>query len=73
MIIDCQACPVRDIHCDDCMVPALLAPLDSALPLDRAERAAVTRLVEAGLVSASQAAGAQARREPWSLHVRAVG
>jgi hypothetical protein len=23
MLVDCQACPVRDVHCADCMVTAL--------------------------------------------------
>lgn len=73
MIIDCQTCPVRGLQCDDCMVPALLAPLDARLPLDQAERAAVTRFVEAGLVSAAAAASMHARREPWADHARAVG
>ena len=73
MIIECQSCPVRDLHCADCMVTALLAPQAAQLPLDASERAAVTRLVEAGLVDAQQAASASARREPWAAHVRAVG
>jgi len=73
VIIDCQTCPVRDVHCGECIVPALLAPETAELGLDAAERAAVTRFVEAGLVSAHDAAGLQARREPWATHVRAVG
>lgn len=73
MIIDCQSCPVRELHCDDCMVTALLAPQGSTLPLDAAERAAVDRLLGAGLVSVQQAVTATARREPWAAHVRAVG
>jgi hypothetical protein len=73
MIIDCHSCPVRDVHCDDCMVTALLSPQGVELPLDPTERAAVTRFVAAGLVSPQQAAGATARREPWSLHTSAVG
>jgi hypothetical protein len=73
VIIDCQTCPVRDLHCADCMVPALLAFQDAQLPLDAAERAAVTRFVEAGLVSVPEASSAQARREPWGAHTRAVG
>jgi len=73
VIIDCQTCPVRDLHCDECIVPAMLAPLDAAIPLDRAERAAVSRFVSAGLVSAQQATALEARREPWSTHVEAVG
>jgi hypothetical protein len=73
VIIDCQTCPVRDLHCADCMVPALLTPGTGELGLDAAERAAVTRFVEAGLVSAHEAAGLEARREPWATHARAVG
>jgi hypothetical protein len=73
VIIDCQTCPVRELHCADCMVPALLAPETGELGLDAAERNAVTRFVEAGLLSASEAAGLHARREPWATHVRAVG
>jgi hypothetical protein len=76
MIIDCQSCPVRDLHCDDCMVTALVAlesPRVDELVLDAAERVAVSRLAAAGLVSAQTAAEARARREPWARHVRAVG
>lgn len=73
MFIDCQSCPVRELHCDDCMVTALLAPAGSELPVDAAERAAVRRFVEAGLVSAHEGSSVTARREPWATHVRAVG
>ena len=78
MIIDCQNCPVRDLHCADCMVTAMLVPqraeLQGAeLPLDAAERSAVARFAEAGLVSAHEATSVTARREPWAAHVRAVG
>jgi hypothetical protein len=73
MIIDCQSCPVRDLHCDDCMVTALLTPASAELSLDSAERLAVTRFAAAGLVSAQEASGVTARREPWGAHVRAVG
>jgi hypothetical protein len=73
MIIDCQSCPVKDVHCDDCMVTALLAPQGAQLSLDPAERSAVTRFVAAGLVSAQEAASVSARREPWAAHATAVG
>ena len=73
MIIDCQTCPVRDLHCSDCMVTTLLVPASGELPLDGPERAAVTRFVEAGLVSALEATSARAQREPWEVHRRAVG
>lgn len=72
MIIDCKTCPVRDLHCDDCMVTALLAPHTADVPLDPAERAAVTLFVGSGLVSPEEASGLRARREPWD-GVRAVG
>ena len=73
MIIDCQSCPVRDLHCADCMVTALLVPASGELLLDGPERAAVTHLVEAGLVSSHEATAVRARREPWEVHRRAVG
>ena len=73
MIIDCQTCPVRDLHCDDCMVTALAAPQGAELPLDVAERAAVSRFVGAGLVSAQAAAELTSHREPWARHASAVG
>ena len=57
MIIDCQSCPVRDLHCGDCMVTALLEPPTADLPLDAAERAAVTRFAASGLVAAEAAVG----------------
>jgi hypothetical protein len=73
MIIDCQSCPVRDTHCADCMVTALLAPGAAELCLDAVERAAVGRFVAAGLVAPEEGARVRARREPWEAHVRAVG
>ena len=72
VIIDCTACPVRDLHCGDCMVTALLEPPTADLPLDPGERAAVTLFVASGLVTPQEAAGLRARREPWG-GVRAVG
>jgi hypothetical protein len=72
VIIDCTACPVRERHCGDCMVTALLEPPTADLPLDAAERAAVTLFVASGLVATEDAAGLRARREPWD-GVRAVG
>lgn len=72
VIIDCTSCPVRELHCGDCMVTALLEPPTSELPLDASERAAVTLFVASGLVTPQEAAGLHARREPWD-GVRAVG
>jgi hypothetical protein len=58
MIIDCQTCEVREIHCADCVVTALLGhePVFEDLPsdlldLDAAEQTALGVLAESGLVS----------------------
>ncbi len=50
MVIDCQSCPVREIHCADCMVTALgrVHPLD-AQPLDAPLPGRPTLLPEPGL------------------------
>lgn len=77
MTVECRTCPVRELHCGDCMVPVLLdltAPAlrpDSAL--DQQERAAVTRLVEAGLVSPEAAARARAVVATAGSHAPAPG
>lgn len=72
MIIDCSTCPGRGRHCDGCMVTALVEPPVAALPLDAAERAAVTMFVGAGLVTPVEARRLRARREPEG-GARAVG
>ncbi len=68
MTIDCRTCPVRELQCDDCMVPVLLtltAPgVRSETSPDAEERAVLTRLVRAGLVDAETAAHARATLEP---------
>lgn len=66
MQIDCDSCPVRERHCAECMVTALLqlAPLD--LRLDDDERAVVETLAGLGMVSATEAHRATARIEPWN-------
>ena len=65
MRIDCEACPVRDRHCAECMVTALLqlAPLEQRLDDD--ERRAVDGLASVGLITAEEATSATARIEPW--------
>ncbi len=83
MLVDCQTCPVRDVHCADCMVTALAPllvsvpvprlrsagseeqPVDDAhgLPLDRAERRAVSAFLGAGLVTAETANSLRAVRD----------
>lgn len=85
MTVECRTCPVRELHCGDCMVPVLLdlaAPtlrgdlaestLRVDLALDPQERAAVTNLVLAGLVDAETASRARARLEPASPHLTGV-
>lgn len=66
MTIECGTCPVRELHCGDCMVPVLLtvAAARSETSLDAQERAAVARLVRAGLVDPEEAGRARARLEP---------
>ena len=67
MLIDCQTCPVRDVHCADCMVTALDIPVSApaaatrGLPLDRAELRAVSVLLTAGLVTPEAAHAARAQ------------
>ncbi|HYN28630.1 MAG TPA: hypothetical protein VES95_01980 [Dermatophilaceae bacterium] len=76
MTISCGTCPVRGLHCDGCMVTALLdvgARGDERLPLDLDERAALDGLVRAGLVCVDEAAGAHATREPLPLRRRVAG
>ena len=64
MTVECRTCPVRELHCGDCMVPVLIelaAPSARAEHgLDPQERAAVTLLVQAGLVDVESAARARA-------------
>ncbi|QKE86059.1 hypothetical protein HL663_11745 [Arthrobacter sp. NEB 688] len=76
MTIDCRTCPVRELHCDDCMVPVLLSITGTRTDgaLDAEERAVVTRLVRAGLVDAETAATVRATVEPGlGRGSRAVG
>ncbi len=68
MAVECRTCPVRELRCDDCMVPVLLSltehPARPDTTLDAEERAAVTRLVRAGLVDPETASRARATTEP---------
>ena len=73
LTILCARCPVRDIQCGDCMVTALINPasmgLESDLPLDLDERAAVTACVRAGLISAEFAASVRSQRLPFDIGI----
>lgn len=74
MHIECRSCPVRDRHCGDCMVTALLqmpvlrtgpdlidpgAAYDQSPTLTDRERAGLDVLVGAGLISRAEASKAQ--------------
>ena len=66
-LVDCQTCPVREVHCPDCMVTALTRiPVGALpqhqtstsepvaadrLPLDPAERRAAAIFLAGGLIS----------------------
>lgn len=77
MSVECRTCPVRELHCDDCMVPVLLSLSDPArrpdTALDPDERAAVTRLVGAGLVAPEEAAQVRARVHQGPVGLPAPG
>lgn len=64
MIVDCTTCPARGQRCDDCVATVLLELGSAELPLDTAERRAVSMLVGAGLATSESAAGLFARYEP---------
>ncbi len=75
--IDCATCPVRDLRCEECIVPVLAGlPLHvsasdpdgrEGLALSPAESATVARFVAAGLVAPDEAAGLRAHPvRSWS-------
>jgi hypothetical protein len=51
MIIDCDTCLARGERCHDCVISVLLGPpVERPVELDAAERTAIGRLADAGLV-----------------------
>lgn len=50
MLIDCDACQLRDVACDDCVVSVLLGFSGESVELDEAEHRAVGALAAEGLV-----------------------
>lgn len=68
MIVECATCPVAGQRCEDCVVTVLaglpVLAVGGELPLDAAERAAVGRFVDAGLLERGYAASLRARAEP---------
>ncbi|MDN5795057.1 MAG: hypothetical protein L0H79_04820 [Intrasporangium sp.] len=87
MLVDCDTCPVRKVRCAECLVTALghlpvqsgapvwsgpeAAAAAKGLPLDRAERRAVSALVSAGLVRSETARAARAVQDPRPPRARA--
>jgi hypothetical protein len=77
LTIECAQCPVKSTGCADCMVTALLqiAPpergegghdlhwstIETSMPLDQDEWAAVEAFARAGLISTAEAGGARAK------------
>ena len=52
MLIDCDDCSARDVHCGDCVVAALLAsPGLEVRHLEAPERAALAVLADSGMVA----------------------
>lgn len=52
MLIECADCSARDVHCEDCVVTALLGGPDLAFSgLQAPERAALVVLADSGLVA----------------------
>jgi hypothetical protein len=50
MIIDCDTCAVRNLHCADCVVAALLGREPGPVELDTAEEQALGALAGGGLL-----------------------
>jgi hypothetical protein len=50
MLIDCDTCAVRDLHCADCVVTTLLGNSGSPVELDSAEQNAIGALAGGGLL-----------------------
>lgn len=50
MLIDCDSCAARDIHCGDCVVAVLLGPRNGSIELDSAEQDALGAFASGGLL-----------------------
>lgn len=50
MLLDCDTCAARDVHCGDCVVPVLLGAPPGGREVDAAERRALEVLADSGLV-----------------------
>ena len=50
MLIDCDTCAVRDLHCGECVMTVLLQLQPGVYEVDEAEERALEALAEGGLV-----------------------
>ena len=50
MLIDCDTCAVRDLHCGECVMSVLLQLESGVYEVDEAEGRALEALAEGGLV-----------------------
>jgi hypothetical protein len=79
MLIDCDTCAVREIHCADCVMTVLLTERRSPVELDSAEENALAALAEGGilpplrLVPVSPAPGGAGPTSPGTPFRRVVG
>jgi len=50
MLIDCDTCAARNLHCSDCVVGVLLSGRGDSLELDSAEESALGAFARGGLL-----------------------
>jgi len=50
MLIDCDTCAVREIHCGDCVMTVLLSAPGAPVELDSSEENALAALAGGGLL-----------------------
>ena len=64
MLIDCDDCTARGAGCDDCVISVLLGPPDQPVQFDPAERVALVRLADAGLLPPLRLVPAEPKTRP---------
>jgi hypothetical protein len=50
VLIDCDTCAVRDLHCGECVMTVLLQQTPGVYEVDEAEQRALAVLADGGLV-----------------------
>jgi hypothetical protein len=50
VLIDCDTCTVRDLHCGECVMTVLLQATPGVYEVDAAEERALQALADGGLV-----------------------